>query len=191
MKQKTILLLLISVVSNSFSQNEKFGIEVNYPVFFDNNFIGENYSGIVDLGLSYSFINTSFADFGTSFNTSILKDSNKGSFSEYDITVFSFQPTIYGEFKIISLDKFHPIARLGYTILSFSDAYDFSTGEELESPSSRTGFNLGIGIAYRIFNKLFLKAEYDFTKLSQASNFFDSKFNSNVNVLTFGLHYRL
>ncbi|AZQ59644.1 hypothetical protein EJ994_12815 [Maribacter sp. MJ134] len=191
MKKIIIFALLIIVTSKLFSQNEKFGIEVNYPVLIDNNFIGVNYNGIIDLGLSYSFINTTIADFGVNFNTSIFRDSNKGGFSEIDITVISFQPSIYGEFKINGLQKFRPIARLGYTLLTFSNVIDFSTGEEIESNTSRGGLNLGLGVAYQISNRVFLKFEYDFTKLYETGRLSRSPFNTNINILAIGLSYKL
>ena len=164
---------------------------MNYPFLIDDNFIGSNYSGIIDLGLSYRFASTDIFDFGITLNSFVLNSSNDGRLSDFDITVVGIQPSLYSEIKIEALGSFHPLARAGYTILSFSDAFNLATGEELDSDTSRSGFFVGVGAAYGITNRLFAKMEYHFTKLNQDDEVFDSDFNTNVNMLLVGLGYKI
>ena len=191
MKRKIFLVVLLILSLKSVGQDQKFGIELGYPILIDDNFIGSNYSSIIDLGLSYRIARTDLIDFGITLNSFILKSANDGSLSEFDITVVGIQPSLYGEFKIEALGSFHPLARVGYTILSFSDAFDLSTGQQLDSNDSRSGFNFGIGAVYGITNRLFVKIEYNFTKLNKDSEVFDSDFNTNVNILLVGLGYKI
>ncbi len=52
----------------SFSQDSKFSLEVNYPIPIDENFIGKNLYGIVDLGLKYRFVEFNPVQIGVTLN---------------------------------------------------------------------------------------------------------------------------
>ncbi|NDP27838.1 MAG: hypothetical protein GZ087_10495 [Flavobacterium sp.] len=100
--KNALLLLLLSVSLSSFSQNSKFSLELNYPLPIDNNFIGENYTGIIDLGGKYRIISKDIMNFGFSFNTSLLTFDNSkiNTPQNYKIYAYPIQPKIFFEFKI-------------------------------------------------------------------------------------------
>jgi hypothetical protein len=68
MKQKLLLTLLLIFSIKSFSQDSKFSFELNYPIPIDNNFIGKNYNGIIDVGVDYRIANLNPVNIGISIN---------------------------------------------------------------------------------------------------------------------------
>ncbi len=58
MKRTLITLFLIAFAIKTFSQDYKFNAELNIPFPFDNNFIADNYDGIIDIGVKYRFVNS-------------------------------------------------------------------------------------------------------------------------------------
>ncbi|MGB3344527.1 MAG: hypothetical protein WBA61_11485 [Aequorivita sp.] len=42
-----------------FSQDSKISLEANFPISLGNNFFGEDYNGIVDIGAKYRIVNIS------------------------------------------------------------------------------------------------------------------------------------
>lgn len=55
MTKKILVPLLLLTTISANCQNSKFSVEVNYPLPLGDNFIKENYQGIVDLGVKYRF----------------------------------------------------------------------------------------------------------------------------------------
>ena len=74
MKQKILLALLLLFAIQSFSQNSKLSIEVNFPIPIGDNFLGENYGGIVDAGVKYRFSELRILNIGASINGGFLKN---------------------------------------------------------------------------------------------------------------------
>lgn len=105
MKQNILLTVLLFITIKSIAQDSKFSVELNYPVPID--FVGEDYNGIIDLGVDYRFLNLSPINVGISVNGGILiNDSNQNSvFQDFKITSYTIQPRIFGELDLES--SFH------------------------------------------------------------------------------------
>jgi opacity protein-like surface antigen len=193
MKQKLLLTLLLIFSIKSFSQDSKFSFELNYPIPIDNNFIGKNYNGIIDVGVDYRIANLNPVNIGISLNGGILtNNSNQNkAFQNFKVTSYVIQPRIFGELDLESIDKFHPSVGLGYTIMVF-DASGINNGLDVsDANDTQSGFNFNFGLAYGITEKLFVQVQYDFIKLGVDNDASDMKFNTNVNILKIGLGYRL
>ncbi len=187
MKRHLLSALLLIFASTSFSQDSKISLELNYPLPIDQNFIGENYDGIIDLGIDYRFANIKFIKIGASLNGSLFINDN---FQNIDITAYAVQPRIFGELDIPSLQKLHPSLGIGYTIMFF-DASGGSTIAPVDTSETEGGINLNAGIAYDVFKKFFIQLQYDFVKLSTNDDVPDTTFNTNVNILKIGIGYRI
>jgi opacity protein-like surface antigen len=193
MKQKFLLTLLLIFSIKSFSQDSKFSLELNYPIPIDNNFVGENYNGIIDIGADYRFANLNPVNIGISLNGGVLvNNSNQNNgFQNFKVTSYVIQPRIFGELDLESMDKFHPTVGLGYTIMVFNASGTNNGFDVSDASDTQSGFNFNFGLAYDITEKLFVQAQYDFIKLGVDSDVPDIKFNTNVNILKIGLGYRL
>lgn len=179
-----VLIFLFSI--KLFSQDSKFSIELNYPIPVDKNFIGENYKGVIDLGISYKVFKFNSVNLGVSTNVGILKyDSNRG----YKITSRYFQPRIFTSLMLKNLEKLQPSIALGYTIMKFDAAGNNDGFIDSYENDSLNGFNVNLGLAYDVLNRVFVKIQYDFVKL-KSENVPDVKFNTHVNLFKVGLGYR-
>jgi opacity protein-like surface antigen len=193
MKQNFLLTLLLIFSIKSFSQDSKFSLELNYPIPIDNNFVGENYNGIIDIGADYRSANLNPVNIGISLNGGVLvNNSNQNNgFQNFKVTSYVIQPRIFGELDLESMDKFHPTVGLGYTIMVFNASGTNNGFDVSDASDTQSGFNFNFGLAYDITEKLFVQAQYDFIKLGVDSDVPDIKFNTNVNILKIGLGYRL
>jgi opacity protein-like surface antigen len=193
MKQKFLLTLLLIFSIKSFSQDSKFSLELNYPITIDNNFVGENYNGIIDIGADYRIANLNPVNIGISLNGGVLvNNSNQNNgFLNFKVTSYVIQPRIFGELDLKSIDKFHPTVGLGYTIMVFNASGTNNGFDVSDASGTQSGFNFNFGLAYDITEKLFVQAQYDFVKLGVDNDVPDIKFNTNVNILKIGLGYRL
>ncbi len=193
MKQKFLLTLLLIFSIKSFSQDSKFSLELNYPIPIDNNFVGENYNGIIDIGADYRIANLNLVNIGISLNGGVLMNNSNqnNSFQNFKVTSYVIQPRIFGELDLESIDKFHPTVGLGYTIMVFNASGTYNGFDVSDASDTQSGFNFNFGLAYDITEKLFVQAQYDFVKLGVDNDVPDIKFNTNVNILKIGLGYRL
>jgi outer membrane protein W len=192
MRQSLLLAVLFVFTINSFSQNSKFSIEANYPILIDNNFIGEDAYGIIDVGLKYRFIELNPVKIGISINGGVLVDNSNQNKSpqDYLITTYIIQPKMFAEFDIESIEKLHPFLGIGYTFLNFQLSGS-NKGIDVSGESDNlSGFGLNFGIIYDLTNKMFIHAQYDFTKLN-VDDVPDIKFNTNVNLLKVGIGFRI
>jgi len=193
MKQKLLALLLIFSIK-SFSQDSKFSIELNYPIPIDENFIGQNYNGIIDSGLKYRFMNLEFINIGASFNAGMYKNTKKDRLQPFDVTTYIFSPRVYAEFNIKSITKLHPSIGLGYSILNFRadvDRFNNQNNLSVSSSENENGINFNLGAAYDITSKLFAQVQYDIIKMEVDNEVPDIKYNTSINILKIGLGYRL
>jgi opacity protein-like surface antigen len=193
MKQKLLLSLLLIFSIKSFSQDSKFSLELNYPIPIDKNFVGENYTGIIDLGAKFRFADLNLINIGASFNGGLLVNNTNKNNGPLNVTVNSYlvQPRIYAELDLEAIKKFHPAIGLGYTFMIF-DASGTNNGIDVSSASeTESGLNLNLGIAYDITNRLFAQVQYDYIKIKVDNGVPDMTYNTNVNILKIGLGYRL
>jgi opacity protein-like surface antigen len=193
MKQKLLLALLLILSIKSFSQDSKLSVEMHYPILIDQNFIGKNYNGIIDVGAKYRFSEITNINIGASINGGILVNNTNDNNGNQDFTVKSYliQPKIFAELKIESISKLHPFVGFGYSFMVFdasgtNNGFDVSGSNETES-----GINANFGIAYDITKKIFIDIQYDYVKLKVDKETPNTTFNTNVNLLKVGLGFRI
>ena len=189
MKQNLLFIVLLLLCIKLFSQESKFSLELNYPIPIDNNFVSENYNGIIDVGLKYRFSNIDFLNIGASINASIFIDSYHDV--PFAVNIHTIQPRIFSELDLESLSKFHPAIALGYTFITSNAGGDeninpFANG----SGKNGGGYNLNLALVYDLTNRLFAQIQYDFIKIGVDNEVPDIKYNTNINVLKLGLGYR-
>jgi opacity protein-like surface antigen len=193
MKQKLLFALLLILSIKSFSQDSKLSVEMHYPILIDQNFIGKNYNGIIDVGAKYRFSEITNINIGASINGGILVNNTNDNNGNQDFTVKSYliQPKIFAELKIESISKLHPFVGFGYSLMVFdasgtNNGFDVSGSNETES-----GINANFGIAYDITKKIFIDIQYDYVKLKVDKETPNTTFNTNVNLLKVGLGFRI
>jgi opacity protein-like surface antigen len=193
MKQKLLFALLLILSIKSFSQDSKLSVEMHYPILIDQNFIGKNYNGIIDVGAKYRFSEITNINIGASINGGILVNNTNDNNGNQDFTVKSYliQPKIFAELKIESISKLHPFVGFGYSFMVFdasgtNNGFDVSGSNETES-----GINANFGIAYDITKKIFIDIQYDYVKLKVDKETPNTTFNTNVNLLKVGLGFRI
>ena len=200
MKKKLTAILLIAFAIKSFTQNYKFSAELNFPYPFDNNFIADNYDGIIDIGAKYRFINSKKMALGISINGSYFKSNSDLSRFYGDLKIKSYlvQPKIFAE---LNLNKFHPFLGIGYASMIFSSSVSDERIAELRGNggfrdgfsvnNTQSGIDLNAGLQYDITHRIFLQLQFDYIILSREEPIINSKYNTNVNLLKFGLGYRI
>lgn len=181
MKKLLFLITVLIFSLKSFSQDSKISLEVNYPIPMADNFIGEFYNGIADIGIDYKFFNKSAFNLGASLNGGVFVND---SFQNVTTTAYIVQPRLFGE--LIVLDKIRPSLGIGYTIIGFNVSGD----SNLETPSTEGGLNLNLGIAYDITKKIFAQVQYDFSSISAPNDIPDTSFNTQIQLLKIGIGYR-
>ncbi|WP_108805304.1 outer membrane beta-barrel protein [Aquimarina sp. Aq107] len=187
MKKNALLLVILIPCFQLFSQDSKISFELNYPIPFGDNFLGDNYVGIIDAGADYRFIELNPVKIGVSINGNVLTNNK---FDTSETTAYILQPRIFGELTIESIKKLRPSVGIGYTVIVLDSSITTNTGE-LNETETLNGFNLNVGIGYNITKKFFAQIQYDFLRLSEEDNVPDIAFNRNVNLLKIGLGYRL
>ena len=196
MKVRIITILLIFFSIKSFSQNSKFSIEANFPIAIGDNFLEDNYNGIIDLGINYRFLQKEVVNLGVSANFGFFKNTKSGATDlnqMFDVKIIPIQPRLFAEFNIQNLEKLHPQIGIGYSILIYNAEWADNRDAELPADinDNESGFNFNLGIAYDISEKFFLQAQYDFVKIGVENGVPDISYNTNINIMKFGIGYRL
>jgi len=177
-------------VFNLFAQDSKFSITLSYPYPFDKNFVGTNYTGVLDLGVQYRFVDAGLVKIGASMNGSYLVFPDNPAPQVNKINATFIQPRVFGELSLPSLDKFSPTFGIGYTFTSFKGNFVL-----IEGPGSfkenYNGLNLNLGFFYDITDRFFTHLHYDFIKVSSAEGAPDVKQNTNINLIKIGVGFRL
>ncbi|UGS22065.1 outer membrane beta-barrel protein [Flavobacterium cyclinae] len=191
--KKTLFILLLNLNFALFSQESKLSIELNYPIPADNNFIGKNYTGIVDIGGKYKIIDKNILDFGIALNAGLLKYNNSkiNSSQNYKIYAYPIQPKIFCEFNIKNIKRLHPYTSLGYSFIIFKATGTNNGFDISDLNDTQAGINLNFGLSYDITSKLFVNGQFDFTKLQEENGIPNTTFNTNVNLVKFGIGLRL
>jgi outer membrane protein W len=196
MKLRLITVLIMLISFKSLSQNSKFSIEANYPIAVGDNFLGDNYNGLIDLGAKYLFSENRIIDVGASLSFGFFQNTKSGATDLnqlFDVKIIPIQPRLFAEFNIPNLEKFHPQIGIGYSILIYNA--DWADNRDAELPAdiddSESGFNFNLGIAYDLSEKFFLQAQYDFMKIGVENGVPDISYNTNINILKFGIGYKL
>ena len=192
MRLRLTVILLMFFTIKSFSQDSKFSIDANYPIAIGNNFLGQNYNGLVDLGAKYKFSDNKIVDIGASINFGFFQNTKSGATALnqlFDVKVFPIQARIFAEFNIQNLKKLHPQIGLWYSIIIYDAVWRENTNADIDD--NENGFNYNIGLSYDLTNKLFLQAQYDFIKIGVEDGIPDKSYNTNINILKFGIGYRI
>ena len=196
MKQSLLFLFCYIIALTAFAQNSKFTLEAAYPLPVDDNFIGRNYKGIIDVGAKYRFSELPPFNLGFGLNGSILNNKNAllattDVFLDITVTTFIIQPKVFAELDLESVPKFHPSVGLGYTFMIFNASGTDQAFGPSDTTDAQSGLNINFGVAYDISDRFFAQVQYDFIKLNVDGGVQDIKFNTNVNIIKFGFGYRL
>ncbi len=196
MRQKLLLIFLLTVTIKTFSQDSKFSIEANYPIAIGDNFLGQNYNGLLDFGAKYRFSENEIVIIGASINFGFFQNTKSGATDLnqlFDVKIFPIQPRIFAEFIIPKLEKFHPQIGIGYSIVIYNADWAENRAANLPADldDSESGFNFNVGIAYDLSEKFFIQGQYDFVKIGVEDGVPDLSYNTNINILKFGIGLRL
>lgn len=194
-----VVILNIGIVySGIVSHNISFGLQ--YPIPIGDNFINgdydtdlaEDYKGIINFELGYSFLNIKGFKVGFLYNTSILK------YESSDLTLTTINPNLKIEYDmgLKKLNAIYHIA-LGYSNWRFrapAQVFTFTNGDTYEMEAykeNRDGLTFK-GAGMLVFNndgkiKFQIKMCYEFTKLDKPNVGADVKFNRNIQMFYPGL----
>ncbi len=186
MINKLFYAILFCVSISLTAQDKKWSVEVNYPISTGTE-IANDIPGIVDLGIKYRFLDVGFSRVGVGMNAGVFHDNIRSfdtpeSFN-FNETNWLFQPKVFMEFQIPSMEKLKPSVGLGYTIIRSEFDGDF-LGNELRS-STNGGFNLNFGLSYDLTQRIFVQAQYDYIRYNP-----ESRGNFNIGYLKFGGGFR-
>lgn len=188
MMQKLFLGILLIFAIKSFSQDSKYSLELNFPIPVDENFIGKNYSGIIDFGAKARFTKLKTVNVGASLNVGMLVNNWT---QNVKVRSYVIQPRVFGELFIKSISNLRPSIGLGYAIMAFN-ALGSNNGIDVSRLNeTQSGLDFNLGLSYDITEMLFAQAQFDFIKLGVKNEIPGIKFNRNINILKIGLGYRL
>lgn len=192
---KSILIASFLLMTQfSFSQSSKLSAELNFPISLGANYFGEDYSGIIDIGVKYRFIELSRFNLGISVNGSYLKKKAERYIPSYpgeyqdpyeaaEINNFTILPRVFAELKLESLPNLRPFIGAGYSFLIFNAA---SNSGQATSSKTLTGINGNLGVSYMLTTKLFAQVQYDYINLFDENEHGQPDAN-NISILKFGM----
>ena len=166
MKSKLLLGLLILLSFQVFSQDKKWSIEANYPLILGDDY-PEGYDGLADLGLKYRIKSFGLFNIGAGVNTGLLVRHSR-SFENLKGRLFYIQPTVFTE---IYLNRFHPFVGLGYSFLNENITGKLDAETEVDFSEDLSGLNANFGLSYDITKSIFVKAQYDYSRLRSNETF--------------------
>ncbi|WP_115462953.1 outer membrane beta-barrel protein [Winogradskyella aurantiaca] len=187
----TVFTLVLSL--NLCAQNYKWFVNLNYPITIDKNFIGENYTGFIDLGLRYYLAEFEYLSLGASFNTSILANNDNldiTSLGNYKAIAFGLQPKITILGKIPTLEVLHPFLGVGYSFYLFSITGVNPGLGIVENGETLSGLSFNGGFDIDISDHVIIHLEYYFTRLQRSNLVPDTRYNKNINLVKLGAGYR-
>jgi len=189
------LLLLVTWISNC--QTSKFSVEAAYPLPIDNNFVGKNFKGMVDLGLKYRIKNLQVINIGLSLNSSMYKASATEYFFpndenvHYNTALYLVQPRAFGELNLKKMVKLHPSIGVGYSFSLTYTTFD-SQSHIADYKTNQSGLDVNLGVSYDILSKLYLFTYFDYIVLTKVDRGVPkTAYNTNINLLKFGIGLRL
>ena len=195
--RKIIFITLITFSSFCFSQISKFSVEASYPLPVDQNFVGDHFKGIVDLGIKYRVKNLQLINLGISLNASLLNYNDSGYFPAYDevlkfkTTLYIIQPRIFAELNLKKITKLHPSLGIGYSFFSATSKFDSQTNIS-DVSTNQSGINTSLGLSYDLLKKIYILASYDYTIITDLeSGIPNTAYNTTANIAKFGIGIRL
>ncbi|WP_291083085.1 outer membrane beta-barrel protein [Flavobacterium sp. BFFFF1] len=196
MKYKIISLLLV-FYSLANAQHSKFSVEASYPLTTGQNFIGQDYNGVLDLGVKYKITTMPLVNLGASVNASLLKYRIEGGYSPaldayvgFKTSLYLIQPRVYAEINLKRITKLHPSIGLGYSFFLFKTNFD--SGYFSDESNNEWGINLNLGLSYDLLSRMYIQAGYDFIKLTQLKDGTPStSYHTNAGIIKLGLGIRI
>jgi hypothetical protein len=195
--KKILIIALLSFSSLSFGQLTKFSVEASYPLPVDQNFVGDHFKGVADLGVKYRIKNLRIINFGLSLNASLLNYNDTGYFPAYDETLdfktnlYIIQPRFFAELNLKGLTKLRPSAGIGYSFFIANTEFDSETNIADER-TTESGVNTNIGLSYDILKKVYIFASYDYTIITNLeSDVPKTDYNTKANLVKIGVGIRL
>jgi hypothetical protein len=198
-KRSLLIALIILQVISSYSQINKDNIsfELRYPLPLGDNFLnkgpGNSYTGIIDFGIDYNFIQKNGFGMGVILNTSLLR------FSFADVNLFILSPKVKFDYEIkVKKLSIIPQIAFGYCNYRFrapSRTLTDEYGNPLEAGKYKKNENgvvmkAGTKVVLNSDRKLnwYLQMAYEFTRLEKPDDpAIDSKYNRNTQLLYPGI----
>lgn len=184
MKNLFLQTFLIVFFQCAFSQSSKLSATLSYPYPFDSNFVGRNYTGVVDLGVQYRFVEIAPVAVGGSLNASYLVFSDHPSPQLEKINATFIQPRIFGELHMPGLRDFRPSLGVGYSFTNFKGK---GAGGAEDVQENLSGINLNLGFYFDVTDRFFTHLHYDFIKVNSPDSVPNVKENTNINQLKIGI----
>ena len=183
--KNTISGIFFSIIMLSLNaQNNKFSIDLNIPFQpFEDNYIKNNFDGIVDIGFKYNVVNVSKFGIGVSGNFAFFKIEKHNNFIISDVNLLMIRPRISAEIKI---SKFNPYVGMGYSLFYFHNKYDKSD----DFDHTNEGPNINIGVKIHLSTKLYVNLGYDFIKLRMEDSF-NQAYNRKIQIVDVGIGLQL
>lgn len=190
-KRITAFFLILVCISYSFSQDSKFNLDVNYPTPIDDNFVGINFKGVIDLGFKYHFSTNKVVNLGISVNGGLFKRPKSDRLQPNETSMIAIQPRIFTQFKINKLQKLHPSIGLGYALMNFNIRDFDGFNSQINASENEGGININLSLVLDVSEKLYAQIQYDFIKTKPDAGIPDIKYNTKINIIKIGLGWRL
>jgi len=187
--RNTVFFLLLLFSLGGFAQTGKFSATLAYPLPIGDNFVADNYTGVIDLGVQYRFVETGPLAIGASLNGSYLTFENNDLNPPAKVTALFVAPRLFAELNVPALDKFRPTLGLGYAFTNFT-TQDSAVTAVGRADEHTGGLNINLGISYDFTNQFFALAQYDFIKISRDDGIIDNGFNTQINLIKVGIGIR-
>ncbi|MEK6152004.1 outer membrane beta-barrel protein [Flavobacteriaceae bacterium 3-367] len=187
MRKICILAITLSCTLFGLAQKGKFSGALSFPIPIGDNFVNENYKGIIDLGAQYRFFTTEFFNLGASVNASFYEFENENFTVQPDINARFIQPRVFGELHV---GRLRVQVGGGYTFTSFRTENALGPGQTEKVRDNSEGPNANAAISFDVFKGLFVMAQYDYIKIDTFGSLADNDFNKQIDLVKLGLGYR-
>lgn len=191
MKKLSFLFILVVIPLMIKAQNPKWSIEANYVLPVGDNFLGENYNGIAEVGIKYRLLNLGIARIGGSLKaSSYITNTDFGTVFGVTTQGIFLQPKLFVELAEVPFTKIHPFVEFGYDYALFRTTTDGIIQIEPVN-TSRDGASIEAGIMYEIVERFYIQAMFDFTRLREDGTTTNNSFNRNISRIKAGIGIRI
>lgn len=191
MKTTFFLTALLICGLKTSAQNEKFSVEVNYPLVLSNGSLKSN--GIIDASLKFRFKETNTLHLGAGYIFDYVEASQNVYNNNIKRDYFFHHLNLFTELKLDTAKRFRPFFGIGYTLLSGTNEYVHIDNGFLSVKNenmTNSGFNFNIGLSYDLLKRFFVQAYFHYIRVFNESPFEDDKIGINYNQIKIGLGYR-
>lgn len=188
MKNHFLLFISLVFVNFSFAQNQKFSATLSYPLTIGDNFL-EAYSGYVDVGAQYRFLDFTIAQVGVSVNYSLLGVDNPELPNE-KLNASLLQPRLFAEFPLGSDGAFRPNIGIGYGFNSFDENDDSMGIGIMQINTTTSGLVVNLGASYTVYNAIFVLAQFDWADINRFTSNQNESFDNRGMLIKLGAGIR-